>query len=98
MMPNLEFPPNLRITSIRRKPVKATAAMPTTTYTCAMTKLVMYLLERRADTDNHTKTNAKHTQQKPQAQVVLILFKKADFQNDCYGFNVLGSSIKIQLH
>lgn len=38
LMPNLEFPPNLRMTSIRRKPVKATAAIPTTMYTCPMTK------------------------------------------------------------
>lgn len=38
LMPNFEFPPNFRITNMIRKPVKATAAMPTTTYTCDVGK------------------------------------------------------------
>lgn len=58
LMPNFEFPPNLRITNIRRKPVNATAAMPTTTQTCARIKHTLRpLVQTHAPTLTHSHTH-----------------------------------------
>lgn len=94
LMPNLEFPPNLRITSIRRKPVKATAAMPTTTYTCTMrNRGYKSPGEVSKHTDSYTKPNAKPTTTKGIGHRLCLYHcsRKADFLKVCFIFNVLGS-------
>lgn len=82
LMPNLEFPPNFRITSISKKPVKATAAIPTTTYTCKRTKqryVSTYLLQRSQQTQwqlNKIKCNTQHNRRQKTLVVLISLTVK----------------------
>lgn len=89
-MPNLEFPPNLRITSIRRKPVKATAAMPTTTYTCTIGKYHYKPLKSWTNTQkSHTKPNAIYNTTKGTGHR-LCLYHCPDFLNYCFYLHCVG--------